>query len=222
MKKSILFFSLLLSFFCISLSSCTSCKNETLNVYHDYDGIVQDFTAGVSHIQAMHRQTMFQLLKDIEKQDSVKFEYGYEWRNSRVIFNDTITIDNIDQLHVTDINDRFCYWHPKKGMQVQFIDVNVVKGTQIPWPINDVWIEDGNLSNKSIKLSAEDVLQRLKEWNGVLPTGCNFITLRLPVGPIDCNPQWTFGDVFNILFIDAVTGEINDCNPAFSKEKESN
>ena len=47
-------------------TGCKGCKSETKSgggeaaavVYHDYDGVVQDFTAGVGQIQALHRQTM--------------------------------------------------------------------------------------------------------------------------------------------------------------------
>ena len=211
MKKS-LFLSLLLAIVSIMATGCSSCQSENKKqeiAYHDYDGIVQDFTAGVSHIQALHRQTMYQLAQQAKP---VK---GYQWRNSRVIFNDTLTFDNIDDLHITDINDVFYYWDKDKGPQVQYINVNVKQGTQIPWPINDVWIEDDDLSDQPIKLSAEEAILKLKEWNGVLPKDCNFIILRLPVGPKDCNPQWTFGDIDDVLFIDAVTGEIRDSNPAF-------
>jgi len=211
MKKS-LFLSLLLAIVSIMATGCSSCQSENKKqeiAYHDYDGIVQDFTAGVSHIQALHRQTMYQLAQHGKPVN------GYQWRNSRVIFNDTLTFDNIDDLHITDINDVFYYWDKDKGPQVQYINVNVKRGTQIPWPINDVWIEDDDLSDQPIKLSAEEAILKLKEWNGVLPKDCNFIILRLPVGPKDCNPQWTFGDIDDVLFIDAVTGEIRDSNPAF-------
>ena len=211
MKKS-LFLSLLLAIVSIMATGCSSCQSENKKqeiAYHDYDGIVQDFTAGVSHIQALHRQTMYQLAQQGKPVN------GYQWRNSRVIFNDTLTFDNIDDLHITDINDVFYYWDKDKGPQVQYINVNVKRGTQIPWPINEVWREDDDLSDQPIKLSAEEAILKLKEWNGVLPKDCNFIILRLPVGPKDCNPQWTFGDIDDVLFIDAVTGEIRDSNPAF-------
>lgn len=214
MKKS-LFLSLLLAIVSIMATGCVGCQsenkeqpNESVN-YHDYDGVVQDFSAGVSEIQALHRQTMYHLA---QKGKPVS---GYQWRNSRIIFNDTLTFDNIDDLHITDINDVFYYWDKDKGPQVQYVNVNVKRGTQIPWPINDVWIEDDDLSDQPIKLSAEEAILKLKEWNGVLPKDCNFIILRLPVGPKDCNPQWTFGDIDDVLFIDAVTGEIRDSNPAF-------
>ena len=213
-KKTILSLALLLTIAVAGLCSCNGCKNNgnvatapelpaTASVYHDYDGVIQDFTAGTAKIQALHRQTMFSTLGIGE----------YEWRNSRIVFSETVTFDNIDDLHVIDVIDVFCYW--KDGMWVQYINSNVERGLQIPWPINDVWIEDANLSDKPVKLSAEDAIGRLKEWNGVLPRDCNFITLRLPVGPKDCNPQWVFGDVYDVLFIDAVTGEVTDSNPAF-------
>ncbi len=204
--------------------SCNSCKGETpkiddpVVVYHDYDGVVQDFTAGVYHIQALHRQTMYGLVKTLETQGHAIAHSGkYEWRNSRVILNDAVTFENIDDLHVVAVNDVFYYWDNDRGPFVQYVNSHVKYGVQIPYPINDVWIEDANLSDQPIKLSAEDALIKLKEWNGVLPKS-NFITLRLPVGPKDCNVQWVFGDVYDVLFIDAVTGEIRDYDPAFSRQ----
>lgn len=205
--------------------SCNGCKGETAKiddpvvVYHDYDGVVQDFTAGVGHIQALHRQTMFSMIQSLESQGHTVAHPGkYEWRNSLVILNDTVTLENIDDLHVVSVRDVFYYWDNQFGPQVQYITSHVKYGVQIPWPICDVWIEDGNMSDKPIKISAEQALMRLKEWNGILPKDCNFIILRLPVGPKDCNPQWTFGDVDDVLFIDAVTGEIRDYDPAFSRQ----
>lgn len=195
----------------VMLVGCNSCntKEEKQDdvAYHDYDGVVQDFTAGVSHIQGLHKQMMYSLLGNGE----------YQWRNSRIVFNDTVTLENIDEVKAVAVNDVFFYWN-EKGPWVQYINSHVKYGVQIPFPINDVWIEDADMSDKKINLSAEDALKRLKEWNGVLPHGCNSITLRYPVGPKDCNVQWVFGDVYDVLFIDAVTGEVRDYDPAFSEQ----
>jgi hypothetical protein len=194
--------------------SCNGCAKtekqdiQPVSLFHDYDGVVQDFTVGVAQIQALHRQTMFMTL-GVEE---------YEWRNSKIVFNDSIKADNIDDLHVTDINDVFYYWDEQKGPQVQFINSNVKNGTQIPWPINDVWIEDDNLSGAPIKLTAEQVLMRLKEVNCPIPPAKS-MSLRLPIGPCECNPQYVVGDVYDVLFIDAVTGEVSNWNPAFNPKK---
>lgn len=222
MKKSIIL-SLLLAIVSIMATGCTSCQSENTKqetVYHDYDGVVQDFTTGVSHIQALHRQKMYNIIQFPKEQGHEIALNNYQWRNSLVILNDTVTAENIDDLHIVSIRDVFYYWSNKFGPQVQYITDHVVYGTQIPYPISDVWIEDRDMSNAPIKLSAEEALTRLKEWNGILPKDCNFIILRLPVGPKDCNPQWTFGDVGDVLFIDAVTGEIRTWNPAFSEPKQ--
>lgn len=205
--------------------SCNGCKGETAKiddpvvVYHDYDGVVQDFTAGVSHIQALHKQTMYSIIQHLQDEGhTIALNGKYQWRNSRVILNDTVTMENIDDLHVVAVNDVFFYWDSQKGPMVQYINSHVKYGVQIPYPINDVWIEDADMSEQPIKISAEQALMRLKEWNGILPKDCNFLTLRYPVGPKDCNVQWVFGDVYDVLFIDAVTGEVRDYDPAFSRK----
>lgn len=215
MKKSILL-CLLLAIVGIMTTGCSSCQSEKqkqdnsakTGVYHDYNRTVQDFTAGVSRIQSLHRQTMYALINGSE----------YEWRNSQVLLSDYITAENIDDLRITDINDVFYYW--QDGPWVQYINSNVKNGVQIPWPVQDVWIEDANLSKCAIQLTAEDVLQKLKKWNGLIPENSKSLTLRLPVGPMQCNAQWVIGGIGDVIFIDAVTGEITNWNPAFNPYNE--
>lgn len=211
MKKFYFILSLMLVVSGMMLTGCSSCQsgnNKQESVYHDYDGVVQDFTAGVSHIQALHRQTVYSTLGVKE----------FEWRNSKIVFSDSVTFENIENLHITDINDVFYYWDGQKGPQVQFINSNVKKGVQIPWPVNDVWIEDDDLSEAPIKLSAEQALMRLKEVNCPIPPAKS-MSLRLPVGPVECNPQYVIGDIYDVIFIDAVTGDVSNWNPAFNPKK---
>lgn len=212
MKKLFIFLTLVLV--SIIVTGCSSChsenekqetekKSEKAMVQADYDGVVQDFTAGVANIVSLHRQTMFRLIGGKQ----------YEWRNLKVVFNENITAETLDDLHIIDVTDVFCYWNDK-GPWVQYISSNITKGTIIPAPIHDVWIEDSDMSNVEIKLWPEDVLQRLKEWNGIIPPSKGMI-LRLPVGPRRCNAQWVLGSMGQPLFVDAITGEITDWCPAF-------
>ena len=210
--------SLLLAIVSIMVTGCSSCQSENQkqeSLYHDYDGVVQDFTAGVSHIQALHKQKMYNIIKSLKDEGHEIALDNYQWRNSLVILNDTVTMENIDDLHVVSIRDVFYYWDNEKGPQTQFITDHVKFGTQIPYPINDVWIEDDDLSEATIKISAEQALLRLKEVNCPIPPAIS-MSLRLPVGPVACNPQWVVGDVYNVVFIDAVTGEVSNWNPAFN------
>ena len=213
-----MFMSLLLAIVSIMVTGCSSCQSENQkqeSLYHDYDGVVQDFTAGVSHIQALHKQKMYNIIKSLKDEGHEIALDNYQWRNSLVILNDTVTMENIDDLHVVSIRDVFYYWDNEKGPQTQFITDHVKFGTQIPYPINDVWIEDDDLSEATIKISAEQALLRLKEVNCPIPPAIS-MSLRLPVGPVACNPQWVVGDVYNVVFIDAVTGEVSNWNPAFN------
>lgn len=213
--KKIVLFGLLLAIVSIMATGCSGCQSENKEQpkesvdNHDYDGVVQDFTAGVSQIQALHRQTMYTLIDG----------QPYQWRNSKVLFNDTITFDALDELKVTDVTDVFYYWDDVKGPHVQIIATDVVKGTIIMPVIKDVWIEDANLSDKEVKLSAEDVLKRLKEWNGIIPPAV-CMSLRYPVGPCECNAQWVIGDAYDVIFVDAVTGTISNWNPAFNPQND--
>lgn len=207
------FTGLLLAIACIMATGCDSCqsenkKQETEN-NKDYDGVIQDFTAGVEHIQALHRQTMNNLIGG-EK---------YQWRNSKVLFNDSIRLDNLDDLKVVEVTDVFFYWNGE-GPHVQFIATNVKDGTMIPPVIHDVWIEDADMGDKEMKLTAKDVIERLKQWNGVIPPAV-CMSLRYPVGPCECNAQWVIGDAFDVIFIDAVTGEISNWNPAFNPNNKA-
>ena len=215
MKKILICLTLAIVSIMATGCTCQSGNPKQEITYHDYDGVMQDFTAGTNHIQALHRQTMYGITQQLKAEGHTIALDNFQWRNSLVIFNDTVTLENIDDIHVVSIRDVFFYLDNLHGPQVQYITDHIKDGTQIPYPITDVWIEDTDMSDAPIKLSAEDALLRLKEWNGVLPKDCDFIILRLPVGPKDCNPQWTFGDTRDVLFIDAVTGEVRDYDPSF-------
>jgi len=207
--KKIVFLSLMMAIVTSMLVGCSSCDSKNpkqekeVVVGGDYDGVVPEFTAGVSHIAAQHRQTMYRLCDGQQ----------YEWRNLKVVFSDTINAKSIDDLKVVDVTSVFFYWN-SEGPHVQYISSDVKKGTIIPNPIIDVWIEDDGLDDVEIKLWPEDVLERLKEWNGVIPSAKCMI-LRRPIGPRDCNAQWVLGDIDDPIFVDAVTGYITTWCPAF-------
>ena len=102
-------------------TGCSSCQsgNEKQDnqesAYHDYDGVVQDFTAGTSHIQALHRQSMYRIIWNLQAEGhEIALNGKYQWRNSLVILNDTVTAENIEDLHVVSIRDVFFYWDNRR------------------------------------------------------------------------------------------------------------
>jgi hypothetical protein len=209
--KKFLLFGFLLAIVSIMATGCKSCtksenkqdaqNEQVLTGGYDYDGVLPDMTGGVAHIQALHRQTMFTL-------------YGgedYAWYETRVLFNDSLKYETLAEVKVTDVTDIFQAFDP---FRCQFISTNVEKGTIIPPAIPDVWVEDCDMSKLEIKLSVEEVLQRLQMWDGIIPPAIG-MTLRCPLGPRRCNAQWVIGNIVDVIFVDAVTGDITNWCPAF-------
>ena len=210
--KKILLIGFLLAIVSIIATGCCSCQSgnkqdvpaqEQATNGCDYDGVLPDLVRGVGHIQALHRQTMFTLY------------YGkrYAWYETRVLFNDSLRFETLDSLDVADVTDIFQTFNPA---ECQYISTNAAKGTIIPPPIPDIWIEDCDMSNLQINLEAEDVLQRLKAYDGLIPPAIG-MTLRCPLGPEQCNAQWVIGNISDVIFVDAVTGDITDWDPAFPR-----
>lgn len=200
MKKVIYFMALLLT--CAAFTGCSFCQSDKgKQDSKDYDGVVVDFNKGVEHIQAQHRQMMYGIAKGKK----------YAWYESKVMFRDSLKADNLDDVHVVDVTDVFQMFDPAL---CQTISTNIEKGTIIPAPIPDLWIEDVDMSELPLKITAGDVIEKLKAWDGIIPPAQG-MTLRCPLGPRRCNAQWVIGNIKDVIFIDAVTGDITDWCPAF-------
>lgn len=183
-------------------TSCKGCKGKGAPAHEaDYDGVKPDFTAGVANIVALHRQTMHELSGG----------KAFAWYETKVTLSDSVKADALDGLYVTDVTDIFQTFAPDL---CQPISSNVEKGTLIPEPTPGLWVEDFDLGGSEIALWPEDVLAVLERWNGILPPATG-MTLRKPVGPKPCNAQWVIGNIMQVVFVDAVTGEVSDRCPAF-------
>lgn len=101
-------------------------------------------------------------------------------------------------------------------------DVKVYKfqhfsdGTVVKDSVDGFWVEDEPLNDESIKISYEQAYELLMAVNLPKPHS-RYVTLRKQVGSVDANPQYIFGNINETLFVDAVTGEVRDYNPAFGE-----
>ena len=80
---------------------------------------------------------------------------------------------------------------------------------------NSFWIEDFPID--SVKLTFNEAYEQLMKTNYPKPHSRN-VVLRKPIGALPCNAQYIFGNIDDVLFVDAITGEVTNFNPAFSKE----
>ena len=80
--------------------------------------------------------------------------------------------------------------------------------------IHGFWVEDYPLNDEEIKITFKEAYEKVMEVNLPKPH-TRQVVLRKQVGPVDANPQWIFGNLKSQIYVDAVTGEVSDENPAF-------
>lgn len=74
------------------------------------------------------------------------------------------------------------------------------------------------LNDELISLTFKEAYQKIMEINFPKPHSKQCV-LRKPLGPIDCHPQYIFGNIRSQLYVDAITGGVTDKNPAFYGSK---
>lgn len=80
--------------------------------------------------------------------------------------------------------------------------------------VKGFWIEDFPLEDSLVRIPYDSAFALIQKVNLPKPHTRNAI-LRNPIGPKAVNPQWVFGNIKEQLWVDAVSGEIKQSNPAF-------
>lgn len=80
--------------------------------------------------------------------------------------------------------------------------------------VHGFWVEDFPLNEEEIVVTFNEAFEKLQEVNLPKPH-TRQVVLRKQVGPKPANPQWIFGNLRSQIYVDAVTGEVRDYNPAF-------
>ena len=208
MKKS--FILTFLMGLVLSFASCTGCSNgdntgkdssliDTINIKEAID---------VSHAIALDRQTMYAKYKD-----------NYRWYETEILLpyfldSDSVTSDpemvvNVLQSIVEEGNGADVWVHKFQHFK---------DGTVVHDSIQGFWIEDFALNDAAIKLNYTAAYDRMMQSNFPKPHS-RYVTLRNPIGPVAINAQWIFGNINEQLWVDAVTGDVKNSNPAYPKEK---
>lgn len=87
-------------------------------------------------------------------------------------------------------------------------------GTNVVDSVDGFWVEDEPMNQEAIKITFEEAYEKLMAANCPKPHS-QYVTLRKQVGIVDANPQYIFGNLYEDIFVDAVTGEVSETNPAF-------
>ena len=212
MKKLMLF--VLSALFCLVLgfSSCTGCDNKA------QDEVVKDTTElavkdsvvaiNVEHAIAMDRQAMY-----------LKFKDDYRWYETDILLPEFLNAENVTSDPVMVVNIFQSVVERGNGFDTwvwKFQHLN--NGTVLKDSVQGFWIENNALNDEAIKLKYTEAFDRIMQTNAPKPQS-KHVTLRNPIGPIAINTQWIFGNIHEQLWVDAVTGDVKNSNPAFPEEK---
>ena len=185
----------------LGVSSCNSCTKQsskpTLATVEVVDLMY------VEHTVAMDRQAMF--AKGVDN--------DYRWYETNIrlvnflddeyagieeVVNVFQTVENRDEHSFDTVVYKF--QHTAEGTVEGFT--------------HGFWVEDYPLNNEQIIITFAEALEKVNEVNLPKPHS-RYVVLRKEVGPVDANPQWIFGNSRAQLYVDAVTGEVSEDDPAF-------
>lgn len=193
MKKIILF--LMASVLLLGAVSCTSCNQEKQKMETVVEKTIQsDRTYMCDNYGCANRwyETTVQLNEYLDE-DCTGTVYG---------------VTNVFQV-AEEIGDGYdtrvvMITHSAEAMQVK--------------EVHGFWVEDYPLDASDVKITYRQAYERLMAANFKKPHSRNCV-LRKEVGPVECNAQYIFGNTHAQLYVDAVTGEVSDINPAFNKRE---
>ena len=132
-----------------------------------------------------------------------------EFMDSENATSDPVMIVNIFQ-KVIERGNGFDTWVYK----YQHFDDGIV----LTDSVRGFWVENMPLEDTVIKLKYTEAWDKVMAVNFPKPHS-KHVTLRNPIGPVAVNTQWIFGNIKEQIWVDAVTGECKNSNPAFPEEK---
>ena len=193
MKKILLFCMMSLILFC----SCNGCQKEEKLVVEQGTPMV------VQNVISTDKEAMYLINKD------------YRWFETLILLNDYLDEENDGSIaEVVNI------FQAVRDYDGQSADVKVYKfqhlvdGVCLTDSINGFWVEDVPIADTLALIPYEKAYELINEVNLPKPHS-RHVCLRNPLGPISVNPQWVFGNIHSQLWVDAVTGDIKESNPAF-------
>ena len=210
MKKLFFVFSVL----CMSVlmfSSCNGCQSKTEEPVLK-DSTVVDSTKtvaiNVEHAIATDRQAMY-----------LKFGKDYRWYETDILLPEFLNSENVTSDPVMVVNIFQSVVERDNGFDTYVWKFqHLADGTVLTDSIQGFWIENQALNDEVIKLKYVEAFDKIMQTNAPKPQS-KHVTLRNPVGPVAINTQWIFGNIHEQLWVDAVTGEVKNSNPAFPEEK---
>ena len=191
----------------MSFMSCTGCNSSKEDIKLQ-DSVVATAVLDVEHSIALDRQTMY-----------VNYKDNYRWYETEILLPEFMDSDSATSNPEMIVNVLQSIVEEGNGADVWVHKFQHFKdGTIVHDSIQGFWIENYALNDEVIKLNYTAAYDRMMQSNFPKPHS-RYVTLRNPIGPVAVNTQWIFGNINEQIWIDAVTGDAKNSNPAFPEEK---
>lgn len=172
---------------------------------------------GVLTLTSCHRQKVQPVVKELDveqitnsnKQDMNTKYNQYRWYETCVVLKDFMdeecdgTVESVSNVFQVVSED---------GSDVHVIMYNTTLDSTEVDVKHGFWVEDFPLD--SVKISFKEAFKLMNEVNLPKPHS-RHVVLREEIGPNEINPQWIFGNIDAQIYVDAITGNVTDEDPAF-------
>ena len=187
--------------------SCAGCSSNKEDVKLQ-DSVVATTVLDVEHSIALDRQTMY-----------VNYKDNYRWYETEILLPEFMDSDSATSNPEMIVNVLQSVVEEGNGADVWVHKFQHFKNGEIVHDsIQGFWIENYALNDEVIKFKYTEAWDRMMAVNYPKPHS-KHVTLRNPIGPVAVNTQWIFGNIHEQIWIDAVTGDAKNSNPAFPEEK---
>ena len=191
----------------MSFMSCTGCSSSKEDIKLQ-DSVVATIVLDVEHSIALDRQTMY-----------VNYKDNYRWYETEILLPEFMDSDSATSNPEMIVNVLQSIVEEGNGADVWVHKFQHFKdGTIVHDSIQGFYIENFALNDEVIKFKYTEAWDRMMQTNFPKPHS-RYVTLRNPIGPVAINTQWIFGNINEQIWVDAVTGDTKNSNPAFPEEK---
>ena len=186
----------------IGVSSCNSCSSNKVSD----DSAVTGVPATVENLISLDRQSMY-----------TNYAEDYRWFETGIQLRDWLDEENDGTIDMV-VN----VFQAVESRESGSFDTFVVKFQHVgedvyEEQVHGFWVEDFPLNDEEIKVTFAEAYEKVMEVNLPKPH-TRQVVLRKQISPVSCNPQWIFGNLKTQIYVDAVTGEVSDVNPAFGPD----
>lgn len=208
MKKFQLFVMSLLFALVISFSSCNGCSKQTTDavVGDTTEVVVNDTTVAlnVENAIAMDRQAMY-----------LAHGGDYRWYETDILLPEFLDSDDATSDPVMVVNVFQTIVEKGNGYDTWVYKYqHFNNGEVLTDSVQGFWIENFPIDDKALTVKYAEAWDKMMAVNFKKPHS-KHVTLRNPIGPVAINTQWIFGNIREQIWVDGVTGECKNSNPAF-------